>query len=71
MIQSRLDVVKTIDESAALSFMDSANFRLELLSILNRFDARQTTSNETLAAMERLHRRVDDVVLAGTDNEVG
>jgi len=65
-LRERLAVVQTIDTSAALSFFQSAQFRLELFNIVKRSDERAPSPSEMLAALVDLHQRVRAVIAASS-----
>ncbi|BDZ49400.1 hypothetical protein GCM10025867_16410 [Frondihabitans sucicola] len=64
VIRERLAVARTIDESAELSFLESAGFRLELIGIVKQFDGAVTSTDQTLAALGDLRQRVLAVIAA-------
>jgi hypothetical protein len=69
VIQERLAVSKTIDNSAELSFLESANFRLELFDIVTRFEDGAMLPPEALAALRELHQRVTAVIAASAKDK--
>ncbi len=61
VIRERLAVMRAIDATAELSFMQSAGFRLELFGLVTRFDDGASSAAETLAALSSLRQRVTAV----------
>lgn len=62
VIQSRLDIVKTLDGSAALSFLESARFRLELVDVAQRAADGAISSSAANAELGALKSRIDAVI---------
>jgi hypothetical protein len=65
-LSERLAVMRTIDSSAELSFLQSAEFRLELFNIVHRSDGRDPNPSEILASLVDLHQRVRAVIAASS-----
>ena len=62
VLRERLTLLKAIDDSAELSFMESAGFRLEFFTLVKRFDEREMTATEMLTELFDLQRRVLAVI---------
>lgn len=63
-LRERLAVTETIDTSAELSFLQSAEFRLELFNIVKRSNEATASPGDMLAALVDLHERVRAVIAA-------
>jgi len=61
-LRERLAVMQTIDASAELSFLESAQFRLELFNIVKRTNGRTPSPSEKLADLIDLHERVKAMI---------
>jgi hypothetical protein len=62
IIQNRLDIGQLLDDSAELSFLDRATFRMELLGVLDDLDADRVAPFVTLEQLSDLHGRVKAIV---------
>jgi hypothetical protein len=62
IIQNRLDIGQLLDDSAELSFLDRATFRMELLGVLDDFDAGRVAPSMALELLSGLDGRVMDMV---------
>jgi hypothetical protein len=66
LLRARLTVGKAIDDSAELSFLESAHFRLELFGIVSDLDKHVLTEAEAEAALTALGHRVSAVIATGS-----
>jgi len=62
IIQNRLDIGQLLDDSAELSFLERAMFRMELLRVLDDLDTGRATPAVALEQLSGLYGRVMDMV---------
>jgi hypothetical protein len=58
ILQLRLDIGQLLDDSAEISFLQSAHFRIELMVALDNYDKRTATGADTLTVLQDLRGRV-------------
>ncbi|GAA4680233.1 hypothetical protein [Frondihabitans cladoniiphilus] len=64
IIQLRLDIARELDASFALSLLERARLRLQLITIVDCFNEGRLTAEDAMVRLERLHTEVTSAVIA-------